>query len=306
MNKFNEEFRTVYAPYVLVAFGILVLLAGFQTEIFAQGYNYDHVNVTTTVNVTNARPEILNIWGSGTPNITLNAGGQTVVQCNTSIRDYNGFGDIDVVNGTFYYEYNDSIHTDDGNEHYTNGSCAQVQNDGQYIGNYTCTFSVEYFAYNGTWFCNVTANDSFAFEATEANSTAINPLYALNVTDVIDYGNLSVTETSENVTATITNFGNTELNVSVKGFGRVEGDLWGLVCSQGTNITVENQRFSNALVDWGSKTPLNETDQDLDITMLRQTNDVVPVTNDTYWQLYVLPNPFGICNGTVMFTARLP
>ena len=36
----------------------------------------------------------------------------------------------------------------------------------------------------------------------------------------------------------------------------------------------------------------------------QQTNDAVPVINTTYWVLYVPPNPFGRCNGTVVFQAE--
>ena len=265
-------------------------------------YNYDHVNVTTRVNITNAFPEILQMYIQDP--ITLNAGGIQTVFCNATIRDWNGFNDITSVNATFYYYLNESWHTDDDNEHYTNTSCVETDNDGVYIANYSCSFQVQYFAFNGTWTCNVTVEDNFGFMDSDNISTTINALYALNVTDVIDYGNLSVMDYSDNITATITNFGNTDINVSVLGYGLTEGDGIGLVCASGTNnISIEHQRFYNSLVEWNIKNPLSAVNQDMNLTLLKRVDDLTPVTWDTYWQLFVPPNPFGVCTGTVRFTA---
>lgn len=291
----------------LIAF-ILLAVAISLSATTVISYNYDHVNVTSTVNVTNAPPTILDIQIDGeVGNITLNAGGFKTVYCNATIRDYNGFDDINVTNATFYYFLNSSSDSDDNNEHYTNASCVESANDGQYVANYSCSFQVNYFANNGTWYCNVSVNDSLAYKDDGTNTTGVNKLYALNVTDVIDYGNLSVTDTSNNITATVTNFGNTDINVSVLGYGLTQGDGIGLVCSVGTNISIENQRFSsNPADDWAAKTQLAITNQDVGATLTQQTDDVTAVTQNTYWQLYVPPNPFGVCNGTVRFTATVP
>ena len=297
MNKY-KLIRKVYSlALILVAFVIALTTSNF---VQAQ-YNYDHVNVTARVNVTNAAPEILNL--SLPSSITLTAGGIRTVFCNATIRDWNGFNDIDNVNATFYYYLNESWHQDDENEHYTNLSCAEINNDGVYIANYSCSFQVQYFAYNGSWTCNVSVSDNYNFTDTDNLSTTINALFALNVTDVIDYGNLSIGDYSENITATITNFGNSNINVSVLGYGLVQGDGVGLVCSQGTNISVENQRFYNSLVEWNIKNPLSAVNQDMNLTLLRQVDDLTPVTWNSYWQLFVPPNPFGVCTGTVRFTA---
>ena len=303
-GKSNRD-ALVFAIIVIAAVSMLIGLN--SSGLASAQYNYDHVNVTTIVNVTNAKPEILNMTVDGSAsNLTLNAGGTRQVVCNATIRDWNGYNDLANVNATFYYYLNTSDQPDDMNEHYTNSSCAESSNDNQYLANYTCSFPIKYFANNGTWNCNITVTDNYNFTDARNDSTIIDPLYALNVTDVIDYGNLSVTDYSANVTATVTNFGNTAINVSVLGYGATEGDGLGFVCSLGTNITVDNERFSPSLVDWGSKKPLSATNQDMNTTLLQQTNDVTPVVNDTFWQLYVPPNPFGVCTGTVRFTATAP
>ncbi|MDK2907664.1 MAG: hypothetical protein PWQ87_122 [Candidatus Woesearchaeota archaeon] len=267
-------------------------------------YNYEHVNVTSKVNVTNAGPEVLEVRPEDS--VVLSAGGYKTVTCNATIRDWNGFNDIDNVNATLYYYLNKSSDPDDEDEHYTDSTCVEISNDGQYLANYTCTFDVRYFAKNGTWTCNVSVNDTLSYEDSLAENGSINALYALNVTDVIDYGELSVTDISDNITATLTNLGNMYINVSVLGYGEVEGDGIGLVCEQGSNISVENQRFSSSLVAWDSKIPLASTSQDMGFTIQKPTSEDNPITQNTYWQLYVPPNPFGGCTGIIRFTATAP
>lgn len=280
-------------------------MLSFHTEITAQPYNYDHVNVTTRANITNAAPEILSVLID--QGVTLNAGNNKTVYCNATIRDWNGWDDVILVNATLFHETSTHESADDGNTHYTNASCFNTGNDGSFTTEYSCGFDVIHYANNGTWTCNLTAEDSFFFTDSLANTTSINELYALNVTDTIDYGDLAVTDTSPEIPATITNLGNMNINVSVLGYGLTQGDGLGLVCTQGSNITVENQRFAtSAAVDWTLKTPLQQTNQDMAITLNQPTDLTVPITFITYWQLYVPPNPFGLCTGTIRFTATAP
>jgi len=287
-------------------FGLLLLSFVLTLLVLPSSlaYNYEHVNVTATVNVTNAGPEVIEVRPEDP--IVLSAGGYKTVSCNTTVKDWNGFNDIDSVNATLYFYLNDSSDPDDEDEHYTNASCAEISNDGGFEANYSCTFEVRYFAKNGTWTCNISVNDTLSYDASLSENTSVSALYALNVTDVIDYGELSVTDTSDNVTATVTNFGNMAINVSVLGYGETEGDGLGLVCEQGSNISIEHQRFSSTPLPWDSKTPLASTAKDMGITLSKPTSESNPITHDTYWQLYVPPNPFGRCNGTVRFTATAP
>ncbi len=287
---------------VLLYVALLLVLA-FSFHVSAQ-YNYEYVNVTTMVNITDAMPEILNVTVE--QDITLNAGSTRAVTCNATIRDWNGYQDIDTVNATLYYHLNQSGDPDSGNVHYTNTSCIEDSNDGEFIANYTCTFNVVYYANAGDWFCNVSVNDSFGFTDWDYNETSINELFALNVTDVIDYGDLAVTDTSPDISANITNLGNMDINVSVLGYGETEGDGLGLVCEFGDDIAVEHQRFSGLSVPWDDKIPLAQTDQDMNITLSQATDATAPVTWETFWQLYVPPNPFGLCTGTLRFTATSP
>jgi hypothetical protein len=169
---------------------------------------------------------------------------------------------------------------------------------------------VQYYANVGPWSCNVTATDDYAFnnvsrQQWNINHTFINPYFALNVTSLIDYGNLAVGDISTVQQANITNFGNTNINVSLYGYGNVTGDGLAMYCEVG-NISVQNQKFN--LIGGGDVslyTNLSSTAQQVPgLTIFQQTNDSQRVVNQTYWLLYVPPNPFGRCNGTVVFQAE--
>ena len=284
---------------------ILVAVLSLHYETNAQPYNYDHVNVTTRANITNAGPEIVEVLVD--QDITLNAGGTKIVYCNATIRDWNGWDDVVLVNATLFHSSSTHESADNNNTHYTNASCFNTGDDAEFLAFYSCGFEVIHYANNGTWSCNVTAEDTFSFTDSLSNTTTINALFALNVSDTIDYGDLAVTDTSANISAFITNFGNVNINVSVLGYGATEGDGFGLICEQGSNITVENQRFGiDSGDDWDLKVPLSSTNQDMSITLLQPTDLTAPVIRETFWQLYVPPNPFGLCTGTVRFTATAP
>ena len=289
--------------YTALLIGTSMVLLVLSILVSAQSYNYEYVNTTARVNITNAIPEILQVLIEDP--VVLNAGGFKSVWCNATIRDWNGFNDIDLVNATLYYFENASV-PDDNDVHYTNTSCVELSNDGQYIANYTCTFSVAYHANQGDWVCNVTVQDDGGLQSSLDNQTTFDALLALNVTDLIDYGNLSVGDFSLEIPAIVTNFGNTDINVSVLGYGETEGDGVGLVCDLGTNISVEYQRWSNVTALWEDRVNLSATLNDMGFTLDKPTTSTIPVNRTTYWQLFVPPNPFGICEGTIRFTAMAP
>ncbi len=290
-----------------LALALLLALLSYNA-LFSFGYsvgpNYRNVSIDTRVNITNAAPEILLV--SLPTAVTLSAGASTAVECNVSARDWNGYGDINVTNATLYHSSSSSTAADDNNTHYTDPNCTRTAQNGAYA-NYTCSFPVEYYALNGTWTCNATVTDNSSFNDSSSNTTTVNQLLALNVTSLIDYGNMAVGDTTATgVEANVTNFGNQNINISVKGYGSAEADGLAFVCQVG-NITIDNERFSLNqtgifTVDY---TSLGAAFQQIPaLTMLQQTNDSQQVVNSTYWKLYVPPNPFGQCNGTVVFQAE--
>jgi hypothetical protein len=287
---------------------LVIVIIGILLYNSVSSYNNEYVNVTTRVNITGTGPEIINVVVGVNGNVTLSAGTNYTMLCNVSIRDYNGWNDINMTNATFFYYLNNSNESDDNNEHYTNQSCELAANDGQYIANYTCNFFVAYYANNGTWYCEATVNDTSGYEDTGNGSGLVDPLYAINVTDVIDFGNLSVGDYSDNITANVTNYGNMDINVSVRGYGGTNPSLTTLamVCTVG-NISISNERYTlNSTYDWAIQTPVTATDADIGMKVFQRIDDTQESLNASYWSLYVPPNPFGLCNGTVVFTATIP
>lgn len=287
--------------FYLLLFAMCIVF--FATNM--KGYNFEYRNVTSKVNITNSYPSISAI--SMGPYIDLSAGTTKSVTCNVSAYDFNGYSDIVSVNATLWDNSTSTYNAvDNVLNHYTNSSCSNITSSGFYA-NYTCSFDIVFYANNGTWICNASIIDQANFTNYFSNSSIINPLYALNITPIIDYGNMILGATSNNITANITNFGNMPINISVRGYGGtnpVTGEGYAMICESG-NITIENERFSaNPLDDWNAKIPLNSTLKNITgLTVPKSTGGTS--WNTTYWQLYVnqTNNPWGLCNGTVEFTA---
>ena len=286
---------------------LLFLLAIFlYNALFSFSYsvgpNYRNVSIDTQVNITYAAPTITAVIVTNP--VTLDAGDGQTVNCNVSVIDYSGYSFLNFVNATFYSNASSSSGAaDNNNTHYTNTNCTATAQNGIYA-NYTCNFTVYYYALNGTWTCNATVQDNVSANVALKNTTTINALLALNVTSLINYGNMAVGDTSTPQTANVTNFGNQNINISVRGYGNTSGDGLAFVCMIG-NITVANERFStNASAGYAQMTSLSANFQNITgLTIPKQSNATLQI-NTTYWQLYVPPNPFGICNGTIVFQAE--
>jgi len=304
---------------LLIAAAIFIIPQGIAPNII--GPNYKNVTVWTHVNITHSRPEVLNVtifetFNTSATSITVAAGATKRITCNATIRSWDGFNDIVYVNATLWH-WSTSNHSaiDNNNSHYTNASCFinnTIANTSGFIGYYECNFDVYYYANNGTWACNVTALNSWNYNGSGYNTTTFYPVYALNVTNGIDYGNVAVYAYSNETVANVTNFGNMAINLSVEGYGTKRGDGLAMNCSTNGNISVANERFSlsstgNNGAAWSVKTPLNSS-QDLvaNLTMPKQTIPGSQIINSTYWQLYIPPNPAGNCTGWIVFTAMAP
>lgn len=295
----RELFGTVVFLFVLA-------ILATQTTI---SLSYDATNVSTRVNITNSMPEILAI--SMDSPITLVEGTTKTVFCNVTIRDYNGYNDISLVNATAYHNLTSTWNSaNDNNNHYSNSSCVFNTNTDANTGIWNCAFDMQYYSNNGTWGCFVFVEDNYGYTDNATDYGSISPLYALNVTSLIDYGNMAVGDTSTSSEITnITNFGNMNINISVYGYGGdnpTSGDGLAFVCAVG-NISISNERYSTTDSVWGSMNSLTNTSALIPgLTVVQQTDDLTPVVNNTYWRLYVPPNPFGQCNGTVVFEAQAP
>ena len=305
-NKINNIFLiTVLVPlFAIYIYTLSSLVSGWGPSSI-----YSNVSVKTTVNITQSYPEIINVSCNSGAVITLNAGTTKNIICFVQIMDYNGGNTINSTNVTFYYYLNSSSDPNDNNDHYTNASCTASTTDGFYT-NWTCGLDIWYYANNGSWKANVTVKDSYNLTDNDYRNATISTLYALNVTQLIDFGNLPSGDTSLTpVQANITNFGNMNINVTIYGFGGEDEVLYAglaMVCDQ-RNLTLPNERYSLTSTDYDSMTSLTGSATTISgLTVYKQEDDAQQQINSTYWRLHVnvTTNPFGVCNGTVIFAAE--
>ncbi len=252
--------------------------------------------------------------------VDLTPGNTTQVNCTGYVWDYNGFADVNVTEAILYHSTVVSTDADDNNNHYTltgaNCSCNQT---GSSDTNATCIcpFDVWYYATNGTWTCNMTISDKggnateriYNFNSSNEGTGVINTVVGINVPAELDYGNLSVTETSTEKVANISNFGNVPINISVRGYGGTDSTAQhnlSMICAYG-NMTMEKEKWS--LVSgtaYASMIALTNESVSLNWTLPVRTNDdgYGMDTNSTYWRLEVPLTVGGNCNGTLEFTAN--
>src|SRR3989338_10056501 len=236
--------RAVSLVFSLVFFVLLFSSAAILSSDVL-GLNITNATVLARVNVTNTEPNLYLVRVVNTP-IDLTAGAATVVVCNGSFSDTNGYADIKNVSASLYRDFLASNAADDNSTHYTNGSCitscsADPGTNNQ-NGSCLCNFPVQYYAQNGSWICNLTIQDS-GFLNDSLNSTlfTVNEVIGIDVeNDVLDYGNLYATQTSNPIRENVINIGNIPINVSVRGFGgdnETIGQNVSMICEAGTNIT---------------------------------------------------------------------
>lgn len=238
--------------------------------------------------------------------IVLSAGSTRFVNCTVAVSDEDGPDGILNATATFYYNLNVSSDPDDNNVHYTNSSCS-VAGTNSTSKIFLCGFDVYYHANNGTWICNATSYNSLHYSANNHTNATILPLYALNLTDGISFGNVEPNQESGEVTANITNIGNMPINMTLQGYAVSIGDSIGMNCSDNTNISIDRVKYSLIPSAYVSKTSMNGAPQQLTLTMPKPTS-TTPLLNATYWQ--VSPNPVlgslvRNCTGFIIFSAEV-
>ncbi|HLG23437.1 MAG TPA: hypothetical protein VI564_00740 [Candidatus Nanoarchaeia archaeon] len=280
------------------------------------GLNVSNQTVLARVNVSNTEPSLydVRITYPSIP-IDLTANADTTIICNGSVYDTNGFDDIMNVTATFYYNETPSIASDDGNNHYSNiscGNCSVIPGSGNQNGSCLCQFAVRYYANPGLWQCNMTVNDSGGLTSTFNSSfVRVNEVIGINVENTtLDYGALSVSQTSNPIRENVTNTGNIPINFTVRGYGGDDesiGQNVSMICEAGTNITFGYQRYSllssTTYADMYNLT--NQSRQVINITIPQRTSEggFGNSSNSTFWRLQVPIGAAGICNGTIIFGA---
>ena len=265
--------------------------------------NNTNKSATRNLNISVYPPVIQNILAD--QNITLNAGSIIGAKCNFTVIENNGVSDLSLVNATFRFYSTPYSNPDNYNNHYTNTSC-QIISTNATANNYSCIFYMQYYANNGSWYCNISASNVQLQSDNDSNTTSIDALFALNVSlSTLDYGDIVAANYSTDQTLVLTNSGNQAINISVKGYGGTDpvagaGNAFACVTY---NISITNERYAKAAaVLFASKTQLSSTNQDMGTTIAKQTLPATPMTNTTYWQVYAPPGKVEFCTGTIAMT----
>jgi hypothetical protein len=288
-------------PLLVGAFLFWAMLLSGPNLSFSQLYNSSYV-VNTTINITNAAPAITAI--ALDPVVNLNSYSVQQVSCNLSVYDFDN-DTLSVVGRLFLDGTVTSGSPDDNNTKYTNSTCSRTTPQDLNM-NYTCVFNVWYFANNATsWICNATVSDAGIVPASNlSNFATINPLLAIKLDPLLDYGQLEVGQTSADTLANITNAGNRDANITVKGWGAAEGDGLAFVCDWGT-ISIDNERYSRVGgTAYTSMTQLTINEAFFPNYFVPQrTDDALESINSTYWKVYIPVGAGGICDGKILFSA---
>jgi len=233
-------------------------------------------------------------------NISLLAASNVSITCNATITDPDGLGEINNVKAVLYHYSSNINDPDTGEVHYTNNSCIMISNNG-IDANYSCGFSITYYARPGTWTCNITATDIYNVNGSNTTTTTINELYAASVEPLfIDYGILNPGHNSSSDEIVIVyNRGNTEIDVALTGYAFFMGDGLAMNCTRG-NISIGYEHYSMipGLV-YSSMTPLTTSLIQLDDFNLAPRTDSSDSYKYLYWKLGMPKGVKGNCSGYV-------
>ncbi|MFO8016340.1 MAG: hypothetical protein R6U32_04495, partial [Candidatus Woesearchaeota archaeon] len=270
-----------------------------------------HISETEFVQIKNSPPSITNVVvddSSSSPldEIDLSAGSVRQVNCTATASDQNGYGDM--INATAYL-YHEGLSyenaADDNNTHYT-GSCSLYSGSGNDI-EINCPFTMPYYAYNGTWRCAINATDSRGATAKGVDQARVNPLLALDMPEVVDFGTLDVGVISGIELLQITNLGNMKMDVAIDGYGASDGDGRAMNCSAGTIpwIPVSNLRYNitGSASDYSLMNPLSDVPTIEGGFDLPKRINNTRSTRDTHWKLNVSGGAAGQCSGVITITA---
>lgn len=307
------------------AFSFLASLTSVPELEAASRYFND--SLISRVNVTNYAPKVVGVIlddnVTGAPReIELNPATVRKVWCNATVVDRNGKDDIILCNATIFHISSTAPAANDKNHHYSNNSCV-MSNENTYNLTCSCTFDVWYFANNGSWTCNMSAWDNgtlnlngLSTHNSSNGSAAIQPLFALNVPQYVDYGELSLGSISaEDEIVNVTNIGNMALDLQLYGFGgtvrplayNLENNL-SMKCQLG-NITVGNERFSvtsgQAFADMTNLSgQFRNPAAVATFNLAQRISETDNSTKNTYWKIEIPEYSVkGQCNGTIVFNA---
>ncbi len=264
-----------------------------------------------------------NFGSSGLYNLTLNdypsisnivvdnpvdllAGSTKLVYCNGTASDGDSYNDISNLNATLFFTGFNPGDIDNNSNHYSNSSCTLFNGAGNNI-DFRCGFELEYYANNGSWYCNATVIDLINTTNSSESTSLINDLLAIGVNpNIINFGNLEIMQISPfDIIVNVTNYGNIMLDLSLYGYAIYENDNLSMDCDT-NNISLEYERLSQiADQNYNSMTPINNTLNPVfvDFNLSKREGGAPESRKSIYWKLQIPLYTAGRCNGKVVFSA---
>lgn len=330
MNSTTNDISTAVEQYTLLsAFTGLTEPAYVQFEIKEQNFTkgdyvwcqarvYDQKIYSDWVNSTYLKVENYPIKISGpiiveddiSPpenQVDLTAGSTELVTCTATTTDADGYEDVTSASA-FFYDIGEGKtwdSPDDNSSHYTNNTCYLSNGIGD-AKDVACTFELWYYANNSTWKCNITATDNGNSNDSGVDDTQILDLIALDVPTMLDYGILDPGDTSTERIITVTNAGNTKIDIGLDGYGLYDGDGNAMGCIKENNISLSYERYnvSESGVDYDTEMmPLTDASVVQPDFNLLERSDSGNSTKNTYWKLKVPTGVGGTCQGVITVLA---
>lgn len=314
MKDLNKERKRAFYFTALLMLILAIFTYGGGLIISSSDAQSSNVTyVKTKVNVTNTEPNVTFVDITPRP-IVLTANGTSTIICNATIFEYNGVDDINLTNATLYdADETTTGGADDNNNHYTNSTCgpSNCAAVGSSAVNFSCEcgFSVKYYANNGTnWKCNFTVKDDYNLTSSKENTTTLDGLIALYTPDEIDYGNLSVSQTSEDKELNVTNVGNIDINISVRAYANATGianENLSMNCDFGYIFDYYQRWAIVGGTPWAQMKNVSNISTMINLTIPQKTEDNVQSNgaNATFWKLQIPYTIGGMCNGSLEFIA---
>jgi hypothetical protein len=319
-----KSMKIMELSLILVGALLLSLLISFFVSPVSGGLGVPNATVITTLTIGEVFPEILNVSvNEGDVAITLAANSSVLVNCVGLIRDYNGEGNLSLVNARLFHSTSTYGGGVDNNTHYRNNSCNYTYETGDWGGvvddEYhvlaNCSFDVQYYALPGVWNCTMWVNDSTNLNDSNSDVINVSELLALEVPSTINYGTVNATDVSDENMTNVSNVGNVMFNLSFSGYGYQENDNLAMNCTLGNikNISIEHEKYNltasnpgvldldgadEAYKNLTASATVNEFNLDL-----RRSEDIQDAINTTYWRIYVPTGVAGSCQGNIIFGA---
>lgn len=274
-----------------------------------------------TLTVGESYPEIKGLTLSS-ENLELIPNSTSRFDCMAIVIDYNGRETIENINAVIYSRSTSNRQSpNDKNIHYTNPSCSTNISFGSWNGIYsneynvlaTCSFDIEFYAEPGEWTCGLGVSDDKGLTEYMEENFTIMGLMSLGVPDYISYGRINSTYVSNETTINVTNYGNTEIDIYLSGYGAIVNDGYSMKCDLGDEgISVGYHKYE--MISIPGELSLTEfesfytnlTSQGVfeEYNLNYRHNDTEDdATNSTYWRVYVPRGVAGDCSGNIVFSA---